>query len=283
MKRFGMVMMVWALGVAGVAWASAGLDAGAERVTEQACPARLAPLFSGSYPERCRLLRGLGEALSAAEVDALLAFIVATPESVGLDRAHFNSVADKAVIALERQVAVPSAFVEALAGMAVAEGGDPTWRDYCVQHLGVLYATATSAERDRIWVVWTDALAADSGMAGTVVLALRRNIGAPGVEAARVAELAGGVALDERQSDPARLTALLAAAELGHAEMLPLAREIAVSRRSTSLRMAALATMGMLGDGSDRGLLERYAGSSDMRLRTAARAALENIAARLTR
>ena len=61
--------------------------------------------------------------------------------------------------------------------------------------------------------------------------------------------------------------AIQVAAELGNRDMLPLAREIVVSRHAIPFRMSAMATIGILGSSSDLDLLKLYTSSSDMRLR----------------
>jgi len=58
---------------------------------------------------------------------------------------------------------------------------------------------------------------------------------------------------------------------------LPIARKIAESAASTHLRMSAIAAVGTLGDSSDRPMLEKYASSSDARLRESAQSALNRL------
>ncbi len=72
------------------------------------------------------------------------------------------------------------------------------------------------------------------------------------------------------------------AAELGNQEMLSMARDIIISREPVQFRMAAMATLGILGDASDLSLLEKHTASPDMRLRTASRSAIKKINSRLS-
>lgn len=249
-----------------------------------AYPSSLEPLFSeeSGYQARCRFVQRLGSNLSEAEVSTLLEFIAAAPESVGLTRDQFNSVADKVVIALEQQVEPPSVLVDLLITMFQDKAGDFTWRDYCVQHLGALYAsTAADQKRAQIRAVWDEAIKPEAKKAGTVVLALRRNVGQEGISKQTAADKAAEVALNDQQPETSRLTAIQVAAELGNRDMLPLAREIVESKQMVSFRMSAMATIGMLGSAADLELLGKYTSSSDMRLRTASRAAVKKIEARL--
>ena len=119
-------------------------------------------------------------------------------------------------------------------------------------------------------------------MSGTVVLALRNNIGKEGISEEFAQDKVSAVALDEEQPDASRLTAIQVAAELGNRDMLPLAREIVPSRKYTvPFRMSSMATIGILGDAFDLELLKKYTKSSDMRLRFASQAAVKKINAHL--
>jgi hypothetical protein len=245
-------------------------------------PASLEPLFcDASYIERCRLVQGLKDNLSQAEVDALLLFIAADPRQLGLSRGHFNSVGDEVICALEDQRSIPPELTDRLIAMFNDESGEITWRDYCIQHLGSLYATeAAVGKRELIMKTFDVALQPGSRMAGTVVIALKRNIGREGIAQAMVSQKAAALAMDEELDESSRLTSMLVAAELGNPAMLPLARELIVSRKPVQLRMSAMATVGMLGDASDLSILGKYTSSPDMRLRGASKAAIKKIAYR---
>lgn len=252
---------------------------------ESAVPASLAPLFSGesSYITRCKFVEGLKSDLQADETAALLRFIESEPEEVSLMRDHFNSVADKVINALQRQKTVPPALVDSLITMFEDVSDDFTWRDYCVQHLGQLYGDdASNGKRDAIRAVFDEAMKPEARMSGTVVLALRNNIGQEGILEEVAQEKVSAVALDDQQPDSSRMTAIQVAAELGNRDMLPLAREIVPSRKYTvPFRMSSMATIGILGDESDLSLLKKYTKSSDMRLRLASQAAVKKINGRL--
>ncbi|MDF7802125.1 hypothetical protein P4C99_21820 [Pontiellaceae bacterium B1224] len=242
--------------VFGVVHADAQVTAGstnAELEVAQAevqFPATLEPLFlhESSYLVRCRFVLDLKSDLPDDEVAALLQFISASPEEVGLSLSHFKSVADKVINALERQKTVPPALVDALMTMFRDEARDHTWRDYCIQHLGSIYANdAAIGKREQILQVWDEAMQPEVRMSGTVVLALQLNIGQEGISKAYAAGKGAEVAVDENQSDASRLTAIQVAAELGNRDMLPLAREIVPSGEySVPFRMSSMAAIGML-------------------------------------
>lgn len=250
-----------------------------ESITLDSITHSLRPLFSeSSYQERCRLVKGLNNDLQQAEVDALLLFISCAAEQVGLSRDQFNSIGDKVVNKLEEQENVPPVLIDMLISMFSDDAENFTWRDYCVQHLGTLCANdAALGKRAAILKTLNAALKPETHMAGTAILALQKNIGNDGISRRMVNNKAKRVALDEKQDEASRLTAMLVAAELGNREMLPLAREIIDSREPVQFRMAAMATLGMLGTPSDLSLLEQHTSSPDMRLRTASRSAIKKI------
>jgi transcriptional regulator NrdR family protein len=242
-------------------------------------PASLKPLFGKmSYIQRCRFVNGLKSDLSHREVDALLAFISTEPKELGMTRGHFNSVGDKVINKLEAQDTVSLALIDCLITMFEEMSGDFTWRDYCIQHLGSLYGRDVAADkRVEIMQVFKEAMTPEMRMGGTVILALQRNLGKADIAKERVAKMASEVALDDKQDDSSRLTSMQVAAQLGNRAMLPLARELIVSRKPVQLRMSAMATVGMLGDASDLSILGKYTSSPDMRLRGASKAAIKKI------
>ena len=244
-------------------------------------PASLETLFSAetSYLGRCAFVKNLTDALSDREVQALLRFVTSQPGDLGLTQDQFNSLGDKVINLIERQERLPPELPDVLIAMYQDVSQDRVWRDYCLQHLGAVYGReAVAGKREQIQQLFESAL--ETRMAGTVILALRRNVGANGISRSYAASLAARVAKDEEQSDVSRLTAIQVAAELGDRTMLPLAREIVLSGHSVPFRISAMASIGILGDQSDLPLLNKFTRSSDMRLRLASRAAIKKINAR---
>ena len=76
--------------------------------------------------------------------------------------------------------------------------------------------------------------------------------------------------------EPAKITALQICAKLGDTDILPDARKLAAGR-SIPIRMSAMACLGMLGDKTDVELLKASESSTDIRLRTAAQAAIKQL------
>jgi hypothetical protein len=159
------------------------------------------------------------------------------------------------------------------------ETTDEVWRDYCIQHLGTWYGKEGDAGRRETIrdVLWAATAETDSSIGGTALISLKRASEAGGIDRARLAETALARCLDDGCGELTKITALQICAELGETGVLPTARAIADSKRSVPLRMSAIAVLGTLGNEEDRSLLEPYAQSTDTRLRTAARSALERL------
>jgi hypothetical protein len=95
---------------------------------------------------------------------------------------------------------------------------------------------------------------------------------------ARVADWALLLARSGQCSEAARTTALQVCGQMGLTAALPAARQVAVSGAALPLRLSAIAAVGMLGDDTDRALLERWA--ADPALAVAAQSALRRLEAR---
>ena len=232
-----------------------------------------------SYVSRRRLLESLGDALSANEIRALYMFLHAAPEQVGLSRSDYNGVGDVLLLKIEDQKILPEDYSDHLVFMFLDETRDKTWRDYCLQHLGTVYRRMPEEKRPIIKQTYLDALEPGSIYAGTALISMRRSAGEPDLPPAFIVEKAFEVASSGSYDDAERLTGLHVAAEFNHPEAVKLAREIVSSQHSASFRSAALAVIGSHGEQSDLALLERYVKSSDIRIRTAANAAMQKLLA----
>lgn len=244
-------------------------------------PMHLHPLFGwkdiGGYVPRRRLVQSLKHELSDDEVRAMLMFVRSRPEEVGLSDEDFNGVGDVVLLKLEEQKFLHPDYTDHLVVMFYDESLNTQWRDYCIQHLGTVYPRTPADKRPVIEQLYADAMQPGSEFAGTALLSMKRSTDGNGLSREWVAEKAMGVADSTAYSDAERLSALAVAAKFNHPEAVALAREIAPSKRAITFRMASLAVLGTHGDASDRSLLEEYAKSSDIRLRTAASEALKRL------
>lgn len=244
-------------------------------------PAHLHPLFGwdsiGGYVPRRRMVEALGQDLSGDEVRALMMFVRAKPAEVGLSESDFNGVGDVVLLKLETQKELHPDYSDHLAVMFYDQALNATWRDYCIQHLGTVYARIPEEKRPVIRQLYLDALEPGSDFAGTTLLSMKRSAGTPDLPKEFVAEKAMAVASSDAYGDAERLSALHVAAEFNPPDAVELARQIAASRHTAQFRAAALAVIGAVGEETDRPLLEKYIKSSDIRLRVSAAEGLKNL------
>lgn len=233
---------------------------------------------AGTYQKRNRKINALGRDLSSREIETMLAFLHRKPHEVGLDADDFHATGDTLMEKLEAQYVLHPDYTDHLAMIFYDESFSGIWRDYCLQHIGATYKRMASEKLPVLRQLYNDALKPGSGMEGVAVLAMKNSIGGKGMTEGLVSEKAFEVASNPDVPDASRLSALLVAAELKHPEALAFARQAVGERKKTAhLRVAAIATIGMLGDASDLPLLEKKTRSSDIRMRGAANAALAKL------
>lgn len=235
----------------------------------------------GGIPARIAALRALhGKTLGSGEIEALWAFLARTPEETGLPMKNLNHVRnDVLVVLVQHSPAVPD-LIPRLCTMYRDQTQDRTWRDYCIQFLGQAYPVASEAHRGLALAAICEAAGARTvPTAGTALIALSNNLDAPGIDRDRVAATAVAIAADPDASPGARMTAFQVCARLGEATVLPHARAAAQGESTTSVnvRMSAIASLGPLGDASDRALLADLGRSSEPRLRKAAVSAMRRL------
>ena len=221
-----------------------------------------------------------GKSLDAGEIKALWDFVSGTAKDAGLPLDRFNHLRNDILTVLVQHTPVVPDLGPRLRGMYGDETRDRTWRDYCIQFLGQAYPRLDAAERaDAAETLFAAARLHTVPTAGTALIALSNNLAAPGIDRDRVADTAVAIAADPEASPGACMSAFAVCARLRVAEALPHVREAAAGKGigSITARMAAIAALGVLGDGSDRELLLKLGDSRNSRLRVAARSALRRL------
>lgn len=226
------------------------------------------------YFTRIKAVHQLGKNLAESEVKALYVFLDRKNSEDNLQPSEIDAIKNEVSMAIARQEKKPADYAHNLMAMYYDPSHDDVWRDYCIQHLGAWYSKAEAAEQPLIAkTLWDAAGKKHLAIAGTALIALSNNTG-QGISKEDVANKAFGLCEDAQCGELAKTTALQICARLGDKRALPVARRIAESGASVPLRMSAIAAVGTLGDSSDKPLLEKYASSSDARLRKSAQAAL---------
>lgn len=244
----------------------------------QNCPAHLMPIFglesSTGYVQRKRVVQSLGAALVQDEINALQAYLHLKPKEVRLNQGGYEALGDVIMLKLEEQVPFPCDYTDHLIAVYQDVSRTVNWRDYCIQHLGASYQRVPREKQLLIRQTFEQALTHDPAIAGTILLAMKF------ADLPLDVNQAMKVASNPNAPSSSRLSALHLAADAHPHEALPLAREIAPSKETVHLRMAAMAVIGKWGDTSDITMLTKYTTSSDIRLRESSKAALKRINAR---
>jgi hypothetical protein len=232
-----------------------------------------------AYLPRFKAIRSLATPppLTESERSALLAFLRRTDGTAGTDEMELAALKNDTVEHLLKLPAMPGGFARELLEMQADPAQSATWRNYCVQFLGRVYASTPGAElraaaRARLFLL---AESPDPETCGTALLALATLDGNPEIDSARAAARAMATAKDPANKEGLRFTALQVAADLGHADAVPLSREWLAGEKSANIRAVAVGVLGKHGAPSDRGLIEPYLTHPDPRLGGAARAALK--------
>lgn len=116
-----------------------------------------------------------------------------------------------------------------------------------------------------------------SSIPGTALIAIANNAGTTEIPVRLVTDKAVAMVGDSAYGEAARITALQICAKFNDPRVLSPAREIAFSKCGVPLRVSAIAALGAMGDGSDVTRLKPLAQSTDIRLRTAAAAAVKKL------
>lgn len=236
-----------------------------------------------SYIDRMRAADALGKQLTKPERTALLYFLHKLPKRDSLKAIDLNSVKNQVAMALMRQTPPVDEFPMHLVAMYYSTM-DTTWRDYCVQFLGQTYDQLSSPkQRDLVRETLFAALAEKKTIAGSAIIALDGLSDHPGFLRSRIAGEAYKLAADPETADIVKIPALQIAAKYHHPKASALAK--AVLKRalpgtrppSVILRMSAIAALGASRDHRYAVLIKKFRNSPDVRLRTAAKAALNKL------
>lgn len=226
-----------------------------------------------SGPERVSLLKKLEPPLSASDRDEIYSFFANTSPPDGLPVEAWRWLMDSAFTLLRNDGSDNAGYARQLENIFRNPDGDPIVRDYAVQHLGHLLASGGGSES--ILPVLRDAIAEKgNSIAGTALLALDQNY--PGDQ--ETSDLALRLATDPETHLTSRVTALQVAAAQKNEDALPLAVGLATdSSQPTSLRLSAIAALGQLSSGLERGVLQNLSRSRNHLIKSASTSALQKL------
>lgn len=236
-----------------------------------------------SYEQRMRASYAEGsQHLSTSDAQSLVKFLSRLPsaDAVSIDElaALKNNAADLLLTQAPPPAGLRTAFEAAFKNPAQGE----IWREYIVQKIPELAVGLAGAERKRALAFLHQRLDdTESIFAGTALLGLQRlhTQTPPLVSTKEVATAATKLLTGPAYADATKLTALQVLALHDAAAARAQARQWLTGDHPVMLKVSALATLGQVGEPQDRSLLERYARSPELRLRTSARAALGKLTA----
>jgi len=251
----------------------------------------------GDYRVRMGAMKDLTRNLSTNDVTALRLFLnfrfTEQDDQAELRLLEFEGLKNDALTVLLAQDKLPAALGHQLAGMYKDSDHSDVWRAYCIQYIPEYYerkwpaAKAPQPERgqevdperlDMENTCWEALEDTDSTIRGTALLALECLSGKyDHIDRGKVEEAALSMAVDDACQEPARVTSMRICGMTGRKEALPAARMIAQTGETVPLRMAAIATLGDLGEDEDVELLESLAASTDKRVQNIAKATLARL------
>jgi hypothetical protein len=246
-------------------------------------------LLSPDSAVRIATLRAFTRHLSTNDVATLVAFLENHPgDYAGLRPIEYNAIRNDVLNVLQKQDKPVAGLGARVAAMSLDRAHDDIWRDYCIQFLADFYeaapaVTSPDSERDRITTAYWDAAAqAGKSFAGTALIGLEAlSQKCPELDREKVGLVAVALAGDENTCEASRITALRLCGKMKRAEALEPARIVAQTGITISLRMAAIATIGDLGELQDLEYLQGTSAHESPRLKPVLEAAVKAIRTRL--
>jgi len=204
-------------------------------------------LSNGQFHERLGAVHQLNAQLSPQQIARLCQYLQQPGEQLG-DAVLKNDL----INTLRAQDQAAHELVPALLTIYNNPKHGELMRDYAVQHLTECYGW--SREKDAILTALNQATGeTGSSIAGTALLGLER-IGDQTVRDKTAAQ-ALNAAMQTTASELTRIAAVRICGRLSHQPALSLVRDMVQNEGNISLRMAAIATLGELGDSTDLPLL----------------------------
>ncbi len=233
-----------------------------------------------AWERRLALVRGLPADLTPDETSALLAALM-EPCPPGVSAAVHSSYLHEIACRLQGQAAVRESFARALATLARDPRGDPTTRDYAIQHLRQVWqrADAQPALRESVAATFREFADLDPAIAASALLSLHLLGTAP--VSGTAATASSHHALPDEELDPllapvfaqppgsaasipARLTAARIAGERRLAAFrAPLMAQLTNPAEHAMVRMAAANALGKIADPADLATLAAYTPGDD--------------------
>ena len=215
--------------------------------------------------------------LSADDVAALMEYVASTKCTMRVEREA--ALKNDVLNLLRNQKQQPEGLADLLLDMVASGQYAPVIIDYCIQHLGAMVGLVSDdLMKARIREVFV-AAAKDIGetYSGTALYSLAEMPCKSKKEADELRRLTVA-ACGEGANPIARISAIQLAGERGYRETLPILRSILAGiRRDAVLDMAAVGSIGLMGNANDIQLLESFRSRGGRRMKTAIDTAVQRI------
>lgn len=241
----------------------------------------------GDRDARRDVLTKLTRNLSADDVEAISLFLDFRHEdNAELSSAALAALKNDALVVLLNQKDAPEGLGTKLAEMFKDEKHTTRWRDYSLQYLAQYYEEVMPPDSQEVAEITnTYAIALESRSekyAGTALMAVERlSRDHADFDRQAIGAAALKIALAQDSCHDSRITALRVCALMNKTDVLPQARILAQTGATVPVRLAAIATVGDLGDESDLEYIESLAASDDRRLQRISKTASESLKKRL--
>jgi hypothetical protein len=240
---------------------------------------------SGTYHERSENLNQLNRPLSLSDQQWLYGFLATSVSIPGMSDATAHGLKDGIMVFLTEDLQTDPQTVEILRQMYLDTSQDATIRTYVVQYMAYILPQLKDETQRSSIQKFLETISQDPTQVGSsaALLGLERasDWESSTVKSADVGQLALKTALDVNVPQLKRMQPLQLCGQMGIEQAAPVARDLAINGTHAMVRMAALATLGELGQETDISLLTKAASDPDDRIRSAAASALIVLKSRL--
>lgn len=222
---------------------------------------------------REKAIKQLGRELPDEEIVRILSYM-RQHDDPSLELAEYAALRNELANLLRLQRKPVPGLADEFARMYRDEAYDPVWRDYCIQHLGLVKDPDSKDVRDEtLRLILSDSRHLASG---TALIALTHMPDPP--DDMDAATLALAFVSQSETPDSVKATALPIAVNAYPVETARYARPILADTSANMLqKVACIGVLGAVGAPEDRDLLTRLAASHDQRLAKAAKQALNRL------
>jgi len=216
-----------------------------------------------TFDQKKMIIHELGSNLSAVEREALYDYLRSGPS----DDVYDLAVIDRLMIHLENIPEIAPEFVSTLIDLSKDAKVDGSVRGYVIQHLEDAYQAKSGLRGDIEEALYGGLGDTSTDVSGTSVQVLTSlSYQFPHLDQKRIALAALSLAGTDNTFHTSRITAISAVGNLGIKEALPVVRKQAEEGDRTVMKLAAIHSLGQLGEQKDIPFLEEILANPEKKL-----------------